>query len=54
MRLLVGRRVVLDRNLRRHAAHRVNAAPVTRLDQQIDVRFQEVAVHGDLRRDPAG
>ena len=39
--------VVLDRDLRRHAAHRVDAAPVAGLDQQLAVRAQEMAVHPD-------
>ena len=34
-RRLVRRRIVLDRNLRRHAAHRVDAAAMAGLDQQI-------------------
>ena len=32
---LVGRRIVLDRDLRRHAAHRERAAAVAGLDQQL-------------------
>jgi len=42
-------RVVLDGNLRGHAAHRVNAAPMAGLDQQLDVDFEKVPRHGDLR-----
>ena len=34
-RLLIGLRIVLDRNLRGHAAHGVNAAAVAGLDQQV-------------------
>ena len=47
-RQLVGGRVVLNRHLRRHAAHGVYAAAVTGLNQQIHVRLQEVPVHGDF------
>ena len=49
-RRFICRRIVLDRDLRRHAAHGVDAAAVARLDQQVDVGLQEVPVHGDLRR----
>ncbi len=38
-------RIVLDRNLRRHAAHRERAALVARLDAQERVRTQEVRRH---------
>ena len=34
---LIGCRIVLDRDLRRHAAHGVDAAPVAGLDQQVHV-----------------
>ena len=43
-RRLVSRRIVADRDLRRHAAHRVNVAPVAGLDQQQTVAAQKVAV----------
>ena len=46
---LVRFRIALDRNLRSHPAHRVNAAAVAGPDQEIDVRLQEVALHRDLR-----
>ena len=48
-RLLVRRRIILDRNLRRHASHGVNAAAVAGLDQQFDVGIQEVPLHRDQR-----
>src|SRR5881394_3444993 len=48
-RLGVGRGVPLDRNLRRHPAHRVNAAAMTGPDQQVDVGLEEVPVHRDAR-----
>ena len=35
---LVGLRIVLDRNLRRHAAHGEGAAPMAGLDQQLPNR----------------
>ena len=41
-RLLVGRRIVSDRNLRRHPTHGMDAAPVAGLDQQFDVGAQEM------------
>ena len=49
-RLFVGGGIVLDGNLRRHAAHGVNAAAVAGLDQQIHVGLQEMPVHRDLAR----
>ena len=48
-RALIRFRIVLDRNLRRHSAHCVNAALVAGLDQQINVRRQKMHRHGDLR-----
>ena len=48
-RLLVRRCVVLDRNLRGHSAHRMNPAAMAGLDQQLDIRFQEMLVHGHVR-----
>ncbi len=45
----VGLGIVLDRDLRGHAAHGVDAAPVTRLDQQVRVRLQEAPRHRDQR-----
>ena len=47
-RFLVRLRVVLDRDLRRHAAHREGAAAVAGLDQQLRVRAQEVRRHRHL------
>src|SRR5258707_861579 len=41
--------IVLNRHLRRHAAHGMNVAPVARLDQEFDVRLQEVPRHRDFR-----
>ena len=40
-RRLVGRRVVLDRDLRGHAAHGVDAAAVAGLDEELHVGAQE-------------
>ena len=48
-RLGVRRFVVLDRNLRRHAAHRVDVAAMARLDQQLRVALHEVRRHRDQR-----
>src|SRR5437016_14128997 len=48
-RFCVGRGVALDRDLGRHSAHRVDAAAVTRPDQQVDIRFQEVTIHRHAR-----
>ena len=45
---LVRLRVVLDRDLRAHTAHRSDLAPVARLDQQTDVRVHEGHFHGDV------
>ena len=39
----IGGRVVLDGDLRCHAAHGVDAAAMAGLDQQFHVRFQEMA-----------
>src|SRR2546430_15977324 len=39
-------RVVADRDLGGHAAHRVRPAPVTGLDEQLHVGLEEVALHG--------
>src|SRR6266853_3944027 len=47
--LLVRRFVIANWNLRRHAAHRMNAAPMTDLNQQIDVGTQKTSLHRDLR-----
>ena len=46
---LVGDRVVLDRDLRRHPAHRVNPAPMARLDEKLHVGREKPLVHRDLR-----
>ena len=43
-------RVVLDRDLRRHAAHRVDAAPVAGLDEELRVGPHEGLRHRHLRR----
>ena len=40
--------VVLDRDLRGHAPHRVRAAPVAGLHEQLRVGAQERLLHGDL------
>ncbi len=58
-RLFVRRRIVLDRNLRRHAAHGVNAAAMAGLNQQIHIGLQEMLLHGHdgrgrAARSPAG
>ena len=45
----VGLRVVADRDLRRHAAHGVRAAPVAGMDQQLHVRLEEMPLHGHGR-----
>ena len=42
-------RIVLDRDLRRHAAHRKRPAPVAGLDAQQRVRTHEMRRHRDLR-----
>ena len=47
-RLGVGVGIVLDRNLRRHAAHREGAAAVAGLDQQLRVGPQERRLHRHL------
>ena len=44
-----GRITAADRDLRRHAAHRVRAAPVAGLDQQLGVGAQERLGHHHLR-----
>ena len=49
-RLFVGLRVVLDRDLRGHAADGVDAAAVAGLDRQQRVGAHEVRGHRDLRR----
>ncbi len=46
-RLFVLLRVALDRDLRGHATHRVDAAAMTGLDEQARVRAQETLVHRD-------
>src|SRR5437899_10885371 len=46
-RLGVRQGVALYRNLRRHPAHRVDAAAMAGADQEVDVRFQEMAIHRD-------
>src|SRR6266545_1226858 len=48
-RVGVRRGVALDRYLRGHAAHRVDAAAVAGADQQVYVRFQEVTIHRHAR-----
>ncbi len=45
----VGGLVVLDRDLRRHAAHRVDVAAVAGLDQQLGVALHEVRGHRHQR-----
>src|SRR5690242_19264193 len=45
---LVSFRVAFDGNLSRHTAHGVDTAAMASLDQQIDVRLEEVPRHGDL------
>ena len=47
-RRIVRTRIVLDRNLRRHAAHRVRAPPMARADQKLCVRPQERRFHRHL------
>ena len=47
--LVVGGLVVLDGDLRRHAAHGVDAALVARLDEELDVGVHEGHGHGDGR-----
>ncbi len=49
--------VVLDRDLRGHAAHRVDPAPVAGPDEELHVGAQEALVHGDegtVREDVPG
>jgi hypothetical protein len=49
--------VTLDGDLSRHPAHRVDAAPVTRLDEQLGIAFQKVRVHRherSVRQDEVG
>ena len=46
--LLVRDRVVLDRNLRRHAAHCKGTAPMTGLDDELRIGPQEVTCHRHL------
>ncbi len=48
-RALIGFRIVLDGDLRGHAAHGVNAAAVAGLDEELHIALEEVALHGDLR-----
>src|ERR1035441_7440602 len=45
-RLLVRRRIVLDRNLRRHPTHGMYTAAMAGLDQQVDVRAEKAWVRG--------
>ena len=47
-RLLVGLRIVLDRNLGRHATHRECPAPMAGANQQLRIAAQERNRHGDL------
>jgi hypothetical protein len=42
-------RIVLDRNERRHAAHRMNVSTMARANEQPAVGAQEMRRHGDLR-----
>ena len=44
----IGDGIVLNGNLRRHAAHGMNLAAMAGLDQELDVSLQESAIHGDL------
>src|SRR5690606_37110300 len=56
-RAVVGRGGVVDRNLRRHPAHRVRTAAVAGVDQQLGIGAQERLVHADLAalgQDPVG
>ena len=46
-RLFVGDRIAGDRDLRRHAAHRVRAAAMAGLDQQFRIGLQEGLGHAD-------
>ncbi len=46
---LVRLRVVLDRDLRGHAAHGVDVAAVAGLDEELHVRAEEPLVHRDVR-----
>src|SRR5215813_10671183 len=48
-RLVVRDGIVFDRNLCRHAAHSMNPAPVTGLDQQLNIGVEKSLVHGDER-----
>ena len=50
---VVGGRIVLDRNLRRHAAHRVDAAAVAGLDEQLRRTRAGTALPSSPARDPA-
>src|ERR1700719_2934389 len=47
--LLVRGFIIANWNLRRHSAHGMNAAPMTDLNQQIDVGTQKMSLHRDLR-----
>ena len=46
---LVRHRIILDRNLRGHATHGVDASSMASLDQKLDVSIHERHRHGDLR-----
>ena len=46
---LVGRRITLDRNLRRHPTHRVGAVPVTHVDHVQRIRAEKRHRHRDQR-----
>ena len=43
----VCRSIIFNRNLRRHAAHRMDLTTMARLDQQVHIGLQEMFVHGD-------
>ena len=44
-RFIIGLRVVFDWNLRRHAAHRVSAAPMTGFDRQQRIGAHKMGRH---------
>ena len=48
-RLLVGRRIVLHRNLGRHSAHREGVSPMTCLDAEERIRAHEMRRHRNER-----
>ncbi len=46
---VVGRGIILDRDLRRHPAHRMRAAAVAGVDQPQRIRREERLIHGHRR-----